>query len=239
MLGNGWFNPLPLRMWGSLNLREHLDHRRAARLPATRGRFSRRHVADDRNRRELGKSRRAQSCETAFTWAKSMTRGRSSRAGTAPGFDDSAWQRAVLRDRADRPVARAGRPADSRHPHSRAGKVDRAAARAFIFLTSARTLPAGSGCASRAPPAPTSRLRYGELLNAGRHAQRDDLRYAARSSRAARTTATTAKARQRQPGKWMNTSSREKARRSITPALHFSRLSLCRGHRLPGQAGVE
>ncbi len=24
MLGNGWFNPLPLRMWGSLNLREHL-----------------------------------------------------------------------------------------------------------------------------------------------------------------------------------------------------------------------
>ena len=24
MLGNGWFNPLPLRMWGYLNLREHL-----------------------------------------------------------------------------------------------------------------------------------------------------------------------------------------------------------------------
>jgi len=24
MLGNGWFNPLPLKMWGSLNLREHL-----------------------------------------------------------------------------------------------------------------------------------------------------------------------------------------------------------------------
>ena len=24
MLGDGWFNPLPLRMWGSLNLREHL-----------------------------------------------------------------------------------------------------------------------------------------------------------------------------------------------------------------------
>ena len=24
MLGNGWFNPLPLRMWGQLNLREHL-----------------------------------------------------------------------------------------------------------------------------------------------------------------------------------------------------------------------
>lgn len=24
MLGNGWFNPLPLRLWGSINLREHL-----------------------------------------------------------------------------------------------------------------------------------------------------------------------------------------------------------------------
>jgi len=24
MLGNGWYNPLPLRMWGRLNLREHL-----------------------------------------------------------------------------------------------------------------------------------------------------------------------------------------------------------------------
>ena len=24
MLGNGWYNPLPLRMWGHLNLREHL-----------------------------------------------------------------------------------------------------------------------------------------------------------------------------------------------------------------------
>ena len=25
MLGNGWFNPLPLRMWGRINLREHLE----------------------------------------------------------------------------------------------------------------------------------------------------------------------------------------------------------------------
>src|SRR6185437_10215072 len=24
MLGNGWYNPLPLRMWGHLNLRDHL-----------------------------------------------------------------------------------------------------------------------------------------------------------------------------------------------------------------------
>ena len=23
-LGNGWYNPLPLRMWGNLNIREHL-----------------------------------------------------------------------------------------------------------------------------------------------------------------------------------------------------------------------
>ena len=24
MLGNGWYNPLPLRLWGPRNLREHL-----------------------------------------------------------------------------------------------------------------------------------------------------------------------------------------------------------------------
>ena len=24
MLGNGWFNPLPLRLWGHINLRDHL-----------------------------------------------------------------------------------------------------------------------------------------------------------------------------------------------------------------------
>ena len=25
MLGNGWYNPLPLRLWGHVNPREHLD----------------------------------------------------------------------------------------------------------------------------------------------------------------------------------------------------------------------
>lgn len=32
MLGNGWRNPLPLRMWGRINLREHLDVGRPALL---------------------------------------------------------------------------------------------------------------------------------------------------------------------------------------------------------------
>ncbi|MBI5834121.1 MAG: family 78 glycoside hydrolase catalytic domain [Armatimonadetes bacterium] len=49
-LGNGWYNPLPLRLWGHLNLRDHLAHGRPrllAQLEITHADGSRQIVASD------------------------------------------------------------------------------------------------------------------------------------------------------------------------------------------------
>ncbi len=95
MLGNGWFNPLPLRMWGRINLRDHVPvgrPRLIAQLNIDYEDGTTQSVASDeswrvatgpvvRNSVYLGEvydARREQS-----GWDR-------------PGFDDSVWARASL-----------------------------------------------------------------------------------------------------------------------------------------------
>ena len=95
MLGNGWYNPLPLRMWGNLNLREHLATGRPrllAQLDVELADGSRQSIVTDPSWRvsdgplvfnsvylgEVYDARR----ETA-SW-------------NLPGFDDSAWRPAAV-----------------------------------------------------------------------------------------------------------------------------------------------
>ncbi len=96
-LGNGWFNPLPLRMWGHLNIREHLTVGRPqfiAQLKITYKDGSEQLITSDtgwkvtegpiiRNSIYLGE---------IYDARKELA------AWNMPGFDDSAWHNAALAD---------------------------------------------------------------------------------------------------------------------------------------------
>ncbi len=95
MLGNGWFNPLPLKMWGHLNLREHLsigDPRLIAHLDIEYADGTHQVVATDpswrwkdgpiiRNSVYLGEVYDARA--EIPNWDK-------------PGYDDKDWGKAIL-----------------------------------------------------------------------------------------------------------------------------------------------
>ena len=122
-LGNGWYNPLPLRMWGRHNLRDALTDRPAV---------SRRKVGDSRRRRHVGHNGERHvveggggpCCAITCTWAKSTTRAETPGWEQA-GFDDSTWRQAVcvegpggiLQPRM-RPGGRARTVAGSRRQHA-------------------------------------------------------------------------------------------------------------------------
>ena len=84
-LGNGWYNPLPLRLWGRVNLRE--------RLPVGRPQFIARlliEYADGSSETLVSdaswKFTRARSCETTFISAKRSMPARTFPAGTDPDW---------------------------------------------------------------------------------------------------------------------------------------------------------
>ena len=53
MLGNGWFNPLPLRLWGHINLRDNLTVGEPRVILQLVAEFTDGTFADDRHRRKL------------------------------------------------------------------------------------------------------------------------------------------------------------------------------------------
>ena len=59
ILGNGWYNPLPMLMWDRLNLRRFSDPRPPLGDRPTGDRLCRRHASDHRDKRELEDPRRA------------------------------------------------------------------------------------------------------------------------------------------------------------------------------------
>ena len=101
-LGNGWYNPLPLRFWGSINLREHLTTGRPrfiARLEMVFEDGTRQTVVSD----PTWKVGRGPSGSTTSTSGRFMTRGES-------------WQGGTLRaSMIPRGVSRASRPSRSAH----------------------------------------------------------------------------------------------------------------------------
>jgi alpha-L-rhamnosidase len=97
MLGNGWYNPLPLRMWGRINIREHLMVGRPKLLAQLvieyRDGTSQTLVSDETWRVADGPMLR----NSVYLGEKYDARLEKS-GWDAPGFDDSGWERASEAD---------------------------------------------------------------------------------------------------------------------------------------------
>jgi alpha-L-rhamnosidase len=94
-LGNGWFNPLPLRMWGYLNLREHLPVGRPrfiARLEAELADGSRQVITSDTTWKVSDGPIRFNNIYLGEVYDARQERPGWDR----PGFDDSRWRQPRL-----------------------------------------------------------------------------------------------------------------------------------------------
>ena len=94
MLGNGWYNPLPLRMWGNLNLRDHLAIGRPrfiAQLEVELADGSRRSIASDGNWRVADGPLVFNSVYLGEVYDARLE----PQGWALPGFDDRAWRRAA------------------------------------------------------------------------------------------------------------------------------------------------
>ena len=93
LLGNGWYNPLPLRMWGRLNLREHLPIGRPCLIAQLEIRFadgSSRTIISDQS----WKVSRGPLLRNNIYLGEEYDARREIPGWDMPGFDDSGWQAA-------------------------------------------------------------------------------------------------------------------------------------------------
>ena len=163
MLGNGWYNPLPMKMWGFLNLREHLPTGRPrciAQLEIEYSDGTRQAVATDetwrfspgpilRNNVYLGEVYDARR-ETPF-WDR-------------PDFDETTWRQAApaagavghLRPQMQPPIRVTGRLKPVARTEPKAG--------VFIF-DMGQNFAGWARLRVRGPAGAAVRLRYGELLH--------------------------------------------------------------------------
>lgn len=162
-LGCGWYNPLPLRMWGHLNLREHMPvgrPRLIARLDIAFADGSRHAITSDPSWR-VGEG------PVRFNniYLGEIYDARREVAGwDEPGFDDSTW----------RPAGLAGEPigllcAQSQRPIRVTGRLEAVGVtepRPGVFIFDFGQNFAGWAQLRMSASAGTEvRLRYGELLN--------------------------------------------------------------------------
>ncbi len=90
-LGNGWFNPLPMRMWGYLNLREHLTVGRPmllAQLEIELEDGSRQIIASDEQWKTTGSPILRNNIYLGEKYDARLE----SPGWNQPGYDDSAWR---------------------------------------------------------------------------------------------------------------------------------------------------
>ena len=162
-LGNGWFNPLPLRMWGRLNLREHLPVGRPrfiARLDIEYNDGSVQSVTTDaswkvtqgpllRNNVFLGE---------VYDARKAIPR------WDQPDYDDSAWSDAVVVDAPEGQLqAQPLPPIEPFEPISPVA-VTEPDEGVFIF-DMGRNFTGTIELTAAVPEGTRIKLRYGELLN--------------------------------------------------------------------------
>ena len=169
MLGNGWFNPLPLRLWGAINLRENLtigEPRAIVQLVVEFTDGTSQTIVTDatwkvgdgpilRNSVYLGEVYDARKEQPG--WDR-------------PGFDDSAWEPAACATEPLGPAAalRTRRRFASRARSSRSSSPSRS--RACGSSTWARTSPAGCGCVSQGPAGTRVQHALRRTALPGRHA---------------------------------------------------------------------
>ncbi len=163
-LGNGWFNPLPLRMWGHLNLREHLAVGRPSGIALLSGEY------EDGTTFQIvtGKSWRTAPGPTLFNnlYLGEVRDERLHPQGWAePGFDDSAWTPAKVSERSLDALERLAMPPVRGTDVIAAVSVQEPTAGTFIVdfgenLTGVPEIDLDAEAGTRVT------LRFGELLNA-------------------------------------------------------------------------
>lgn len=94
LLGNGWYNPLPLKMWGRYNIREHLA------VGAPRAILTMIVEYEDGTRTSIGtdeswKTDKGPILRNSVYLGETHDARREQPGWDAPGFDDSAWNNAV------------------------------------------------------------------------------------------------------------------------------------------------
>ncbi|MBN1417194.1 MAG: family 78 glycoside hydrolase catalytic domain [Planctomycetes bacterium] len=95
MLGNGWYDPLPLRMWGWLNLRDHLaigTPRMIAMLAIEFADGTRRTIGTDESWRTTG----GPMIRNSVYLGEVFDARREPAGWDEPGFDDGEWEGAAL-----------------------------------------------------------------------------------------------------------------------------------------------
>jgi alpha-L-rhamnosidase len=163
MVGNGWYNPLPMRMWGYLNLREHLTvgrPRLIAQLNVVFADGSKKSIVSNeswkftdgpvlRNNIYLGEVYDAQKEKPGWN---------------TPGFDDSDWVNAKL---APEPIGRLQAqplPGIKATAVVKPRKIIRPEQGTFIF-DMGRNFAGWASIKLNVPKGTKINLRYGELLN--------------------------------------------------------------------------
>jgi alpha-L-rhamnosidase len=170
MLGRGWYDPLPLRMWGRLNLREHLpvgEPRAIAQLEIEYADGTRETVASDGTWKAAGGPILMDSVYLGETHDA-----RREPAGwDRPGFDDREWAPArpaeppggVLQARPIPPVRIQAKPARKWEPRT-SHKTTEPFPGTFIF-DFGENMTGRAVLRVRGPAGTRVTLRYGELLH--------------------------------------------------------------------------
>lgn len=163
-LGNGWFNPLPLRLWGRINLREH--------LPVGRPRFIARLDLE-----YTDGSRRAVVSDGSWTVGAGPVRFNSIYLGEVydarrevagwdhPGFDDTAWRPPAVPTEPVGPLRAQSQPPIRVTKTIAPVKLTEPQPGVFIF-DMGRNFAGWASVRLDAPTGTKVLLRYGELLNA-------------------------------------------------------------------------
>jgi alpha-L-rhamnosidase len=164
MLGNGWYNPLPLRMWGNLNLRQHLAigrPRLIAQLEIEMADGSRQSIVSDPSWRVADGP-----IVSNNVYLGEVYDARREIAGwNLPGYDDRAWRHAApsvepvgaLRAQPQPPIRVTAeiRPVGVTEP-----------SRGVFIVDMGQNFAGWAELAVAAPAGTRITLRYGERLNA-------------------------------------------------------------------------
>jgi alpha-L-rhamnosidase len=164
MVGNGWYNPLPLRMWGRLNLRDHLVTGRPrfiAQLEVELADGSRQSIVSDASWRVADGPLLSNNVYLGEVYDARLEQP----GWDAPGFNDTGWRRAVparekvgpLEPQPQPPIKATGTIAPAAVTEPRPG--------VFIF-DMGQNFSGWATLAVTAPRGSRVTLRYGELLNA-------------------------------------------------------------------------
>jgi alpha-L-rhamnosidase len=164
LLGNGWYNPLPLRMWGNLNLREHLSIGRPrfiAQLEVELADGSRQSIVSDATWRVADGPLLFNSVYLGEVYDARLEVAGWNR----PGFDDRAWRRVSPAGEPVGPLQAQPQPPIRVTATISPVAVSEPTPGTYVF-DMGQNFAGWASLSLRAPAGAKVTLRYGELLKA-------------------------------------------------------------------------